>query len=132
MRRFGFLAFGAVAVLAAAGCGSTSMGTPATSTPAQSSPSGVGITTSDVQSFVQSNLPSSVTGVAGAPSDETVAVASSQCVQATSNTWNCDAAYTVTAPAESINQDYTITLNVTCDSTGTCQYPATSGTPVKS
>ena len=125
MRRFVFLVFGAVAVLAATGCGSISMGTPA-----PASTSGVGITTSDVQSFVQSNLPSSVTSIAGVPSDETATVTSSQCVQATSNTWNCDVAYNVTAPAESINQDYTATLNVTCDSTGTCQFPAANGTPV--
>jgi hypothetical protein len=85
---------------------------------------------SDVESFVQSNLPSSVTSIAGVPSDETATVTSSVCVQAASNTWNCDVAYTVSAPAESINQNYTATLNVTCDSTGTCQYPAANGTPM--
>lgn len=84
-----------------------------------------GVDTNAVQQFVTSDIPTSVTGVAGAPSDETVSVQNVTCVQATGNTWTCDATYQVSAPAENINnQGFSATLNVTCDSTGSCTYPA--------
>ena len=90
-----------------------------------------GISTGDVQSFVNSHFPSSVTSMAGAPADETVAVTSDGCVQSGTGKWDCLLRYSVKAPAEGIDQDYSVTLNVTCDATGTCEYPASTGTPVK-
>ena len=83
-----------------------------------------GVNTSVVEQFVTNDVPTSVTSAAGAPSDETVDVQSVDCVQATGNTWTCDVTFNVSAPAENISQDYSATVNVTCDSTGTCSYSA--------
>ncbi len=90
-----------------------------------------GVDTDAVQQFVTNSIPGSVTGVASAPSDETVTVQDVTCVQATSNTWSCDVTFQVSAPSESINQNYSATLNVTCDSTGSCTYPAFLPTPTQ-
>jgi hypothetical protein len=87
-------------------------------------PSTGGVDTNAVQQFVTNSISSSVTGVAGAPSDETVSVQGVTCVQATGNTWTCDATYQVSAPSENVNQNFSATLDVTCDSTGSCNYPA--------
>lgn len=90
-----------------------------------------GVDTSAVQQFVTGSIPGSVTGVAGAPSDETVSVSGVTCVQATGNTWTCDATYQVSAPSESITQNFSATLDVTCDSTGSCSYPAFQPIPTQ-
>lgn len=92
---------------------------------------GPGGDTNAVQQFVSDNIPASVTGVTGAPSDETVSVQDVTCVQATSNTWACDATYQVSAPSENITQNFSATVDVTCDATGSCTYPAFQPTPIQ-
>jgi hypothetical protein len=89
------------------------------------------VDTNAVQQFVTNSIPGSVTGAASAPSDETVTVQDVTCVQATSNTWACDATFHASAPSESISQNYSATLNVTCDATGSCTYPAFLPTPTQ-
>jgi hypothetical protein len=82
-----------------------------------------GLQDGSVQQFVEQNVGSSVTGTASAPTDETVTNVQAVCVQATSNTWNCAVTYNASAPAENIDQDYSASITVTCDSTGNCSYP---------
>ena len=85
---------------------------------------GTSVSTADVKSFVTTNFIKSVPGVTTVP---TVL-----CVQATDNTWNCLVNYNVLSLAGSSPSElpYQATLNVTCDSTGTCEYPAFTQTPV--
>lgn len=90
-----------------------------------------GVDTNAVEQFITANLPGSITGVASAPSDETVTVQNVSCLQATGNTWSCDATYAVDVPSENLTQDFSAALDVTCDSTGTCTYPPTQGTPTQ-
>ena len=90
---------------------------------------GGGINTGKVEQFVRNDLPSSVSGVAGAPLDEMVSVHNVGCVQSTANTWACNATYSVAAPAENINQTFTASVDVTCDSSGSCSYPSFEGVP---
>ncbi len=93
---------------------------------------GATVDTNAVQKFVQDEIPSSVTSVAGAPSDEAVDVTSNACVQASGVTWNCTVEYSVSSASDaSVDQKYSATLNVTCDSTGSCSFPAFTGTPIK-
>jgi hypothetical protein len=82
------------------------------------------VSTADVKAFVLTNFIKSVPGVTTVPT--------ATCVQATDNTWNCLVNYDVIATtATGIGQQaYQATLNVTCDSTGTCEYPAFTQTPV--
>jgi hypothetical protein len=87
------------------------------------------VDTNVVEQFVRSDLASSVTGFAGAPSDETVDVQNVGCVQATGNTWTCDVTYHVSAPAENLSQNYSAALDVTCDSTGRCSWPSFTAIP---
>ena len=68
-----------------------------------------------VQQFVEQNVASSVTGSASTPADATVTNVQAICAQATSSTWNCSVTYNLTAPAESIDQNYSASLAVTCD-----------------
>jgi hypothetical protein len=84
---------------------------------------GGSVSTADVQNFVVTNVQKGV-------SSPTVPTAT--CVQASDTTWTCAVDYTVLSTTASVasEQTYEATLNVTCDSSGTCVYPAFTGTPV--
>jgi hypothetical protein len=88
---------------------------------------GSGLDDNAVQSFMASNLASSVTGTSGAPSDETVKVDSTKsfCVQATNNTWNCNEFYASSSTSDpTADGNFSGSIVVTCDSSGSCSYPA--------
>ena len=83
---------------------------------------GSSVSTADVQNFVTSNVGKTLS---------LTTPASATCVQATDTTWTCAVDYSVLAiGATASEQAYEATVTVTCDDTGTCIYPAFSGTPV--
>lgn len=102
MNRITLAGIGALVALGIAACGSS-------------------VSTADVQNFVTSNVGKSLS---------LTTPATATCVQATDTTWTCAVDYTVDMLAGTIEQAYEATIAVTCDLTGTCIYPAFTGTPV--
>ena len=84
--------------------------------------SGGGVTASKLESDIRSSLSDSAATTLGAPLDEKVNVQFVSCQHATGSSWTCNVEYTVSAPAEQIDQTYTATLQVACDGSGNCSF----------